>query len=61
MGDVYYYTVLPQRGEGGWGEGGKTFPFPFYFFAHTGGTQGVESFVSLRAAGGSSLCTEMLN
>lgn len=52
MGDVYYYTALPQGGEGrGVGrERGKTFPFPFLFFAYTEATQGVESFVSLLAA-----------
>ena len=49
-GDVYYYTALPQGGEGrereGWGERSKTFPSPFLFCAYTEATQGVESFVS---------------
>lgn len=51
MVDVYYYTALPQGGEGrGVGRERKTFPFPFLFFAYTEATQGVESFVSLLAA-----------
>lgn len=35
--------------EEGWGQRGKTFPFPFLSFAYIGATQGVESFVSLLA------------
>lgn len=59
MGDVYYYTVLPRGGEeDGWGERGKTVPFPFYFFPYTGDTPGVES---RRAARGSSVRAEMLD
>lgn len=51
--------------EEGWGERGKTFPFPFLFCAYTEATQGVESFVSLLAAaeeaGEVVFCAEMLN
>lgn len=36
--------------EEGWGERGKTFPFPFLFSGYTEATQGARSFVPLRAA-----------
>ena len=52
MGDVYYYTALPQGGEGrGVGRKGKTFPFPFLFLGDTEATPGVESSVSAQEAG----------